>query len=137
MEIQTAIFRKCWKYTLLQCFSFKSFMKTFLFSECRKRQHPPNGKIRCESSTNAVGSSCYLRCNPGFIPVQQTMTTCLYHNETGLYIWNVEDYQLQCIESVGLDIPFSSYSRHDSRHSCRNGQNMLIIRSGPKKYIKF
>ena len=36
------------------------------------------------------------------MPIQKTMTTCLYHNATKQFMWDVEDYQLQCIQSVGL-----------------------------------
>ena len=68
----------------------KNLSKKCLQTECSKRLHPPNGKIRCESATNSLGSSCYLTCNPGYMPIQKTMTTCLYHNASKQFMWDVE-----------------------------------------------
>ena len=65
-------------------------VKILFLTECSKRLHPPNGKIRCESATNSLGSSCYLTCNPGYMPIQKTMTTCLYHNASKQFMWDVE-----------------------------------------------
>ena len=81
---------------------WKYDVKKYGCTECIKRSHPANGKIWCNSPTNEAGSKCILTCNPGFIPVQKTLTTCLYKNETQEFLWDVEDYQLQCTESVAL-----------------------------------
>ena len=70
--------------------STKNLDKKSIQTECSKRLHPPNGKIRCESATNSLGSSCYLTCNPGYMPIQKTMTTCLYHNASKQFMWDVE-----------------------------------------------
>ena len=70
--------------------SAKNLSKKSIQTECSKRLHPPNGKIRCESATNSLGSSCYLTCNPGYMPIQKTMTTCLYHNASKQFMWDVE-----------------------------------------------
>ena len=44
------------------------------------------------------------------------MTTCLYHNASKQFMWDVEDYQLQCIQSVGLVVggmlPSTEYTDH-------------------------
>ena len=81
---RTQIFSKL-KYS-----STKNLSKKSIQTECSKRLHPPNGKIRCESATNSLGSSCYLTCNPGYMPIQKTMTTCLYHNASKQFMWDVE-----------------------------------------------
>ena len=77
-------------FSKLKYSSTKNLFKKSIQTECSKRLHPPNGKIRCESATNSLGSSCYLTCNPGYMPIQKTMTTCLYHNASKQFMWDVE-----------------------------------------------
>ena len=73
-------------------------------TECLRRFDPPNGKIKCESKTYAEGSYCYLTCNPGYIPLDQVATKCIYDQTNQDFRWDLEDGRLQCIEPVGLVI---------------------------------
>lgn len=79
-------------------------MTPLKFLECLRRNDPPNGKIFCESKTYALGSVCHLTCDPGFIPVDQVMTTCTIDKRTHDFAWDVDDSSLMCIEAVSLVI---------------------------------
>ena len=72
------------------------------FTECLKRNDPANGKIFCESKRFEQGSKCELKCNAGFIALDQMSTTCIYDEELADYIWDVEDERLQCVPAIGL-----------------------------------
>lgn len=72
--------------------------------DCLPLSNPPNGKIVCESKKFAVTSKCFLYCNPGYIPIEQTSTTCKYDIKLDEYIWDVEQSSFGCIEPIGLAI---------------------------------
>ena len=74
------------------------------FSECQRKYDPPNGKIKCESKKYALDSKCYLICDDGFIPYDQSVTKCLYDKKTDDYVWDIDDIRLQCVRAIGLII---------------------------------
>ena len=77
---------------------------SFMYAECQRKYDPPNGKINCESKKYALDSKCYLVCDPGFIPYDLRVTTCLYDKKTDDFIWDIDDIRLQCVRSISLII---------------------------------
>ena len=73
-------------------------------TECVRRDDPPNGKISCESKRYASGSSCYLQCDHGYIPIGKTKMTCEFDSKLDDFEWNLDEDQFKCVEPIGLVI---------------------------------
>ncbi len=70
---------------------------------------PQNGHFNCESPILDVGSSCVLKCDPGFIPELEVNTTCqptldwLGHPIPDQFEWNRDiRNDFKCVEAVTL-----------------------------------
>ena len=76
----------------------------FECTECLKRPDPPNGKILCESNKFLAGSTCVLECDPGYIPLGETLVTCLWDISEEDFSWDIEASLFICVEPIGLVI---------------------------------
>ena len=85
-------------------FFILSRWKTFVLLECLRKQNPSNGKIECESKRYALASKCYLSCDPGYIPLDLTQTTCIFDEKLQDFVWDIPDDRLKCIKSVSFVI---------------------------------
>ncbi len=75
------------------------------FTECDKIYNPPNGQVNCDSKRFAFDTSCYLSCNPGYIPIELSMTTCRTNRKTGDFEWDIHlASQFKCVQPVGFII---------------------------------
>lgn len=78
--------------------------KDFGCTECLRKYDPPNGQFYCESKRYAEGSTCHLKCNPGYIHFDQAATTCLYDESIDDYEWSISDDRLKCVKGIALII---------------------------------
>ena len=79
-------------------------MIKFLISECVRRPDPPNGKIECDSKRYEAGSSCYLRCDVGYIPLGRTSMDCEVDEDTSDFDWNIIGSEFVCVRPIGMSI---------------------------------
>ena len=79
-----------------------------LILECVRRQDPPNGKIQCESKRYAAGTSCFLTCDKGYIPLGKTFMTCKEDEDTGDFDWNIDQPEFVCVRPIGM-FPYSIF----------------------------
>ena len=77
-----------------------------LILECVRRPDPPNGKIQCESKRYAAGTSCFLTCDKGYIPLGKIFMTCKEDEDTGDFDWNIDQPEFVCVRPVGM-FPYS------------------------------
>ena len=85
---------------LRENFKFHFFFFTYL--ECLRRNNPPNGRLQCESARYEVNSRCYLVCDPGYLPLGMTQTTCVFKDDINDYDWDVEAANFVCIPPISL-----------------------------------
>ena len=78
----------------------------FFFSklECVRRPDPPNGRIQCDSKRYAVGKSCYLKCNVGYIPLGRSFMTCIENPDIDDFEWSIAEAEFVCVRPVGFVI---------------------------------
>ena len=74
----------------------------FTYLECLRRNNPPNGRLQCESARYEVNSRCYLVCDPGYLPLGMTQTTCVFKDDINDYDWDVEAANFVCIPPISL-----------------------------------
>ena len=60
-------------------------------------------RFTCDSRLFAVSSSCYLECNPGYVPSLEVMLTCRHYVSTGQDEWDksLED-DFECVPAVNF-----------------------------------
>ena len=86
--------------------NFLLILILILILECVRRQDPPNGKIQCESKRYAAGTSCFLTCDKGYIPLGKTFMTCKEDEDTGDFDWNIDQPEFVCVRPIGM-FPYS------------------------------
>ena len=79
-------------------------VQDFECTECLKRPDPNNGRILCESNKFLAGSTCVLECDPGYIPLGQTLITCLWDKSMEDFLWDIDSSLFICVEPIGLII---------------------------------
>ena len=72
------------------------------FIECLRRADPPNGRLECESKRYEENSRCYLVCNPGYLPLGATTTTCIFKQDINDFDWDVDAPNFICVEPISL-----------------------------------
>ncbi len=70
-------------------------------TECLKRDHPANGQLICESKRFAQDSKCFLKCEPGYIAIDQVSMTCLFNEKHDDFEWSNEPETMQCVKAIG------------------------------------
>ena len=75
-----------------------------MFLDCLPRSNPPNSKLVCESKKFEHGSTCMLQCDPGYIPLGQTLITCLWDKSEEDFLWDIDSSLFICVEPIGLII---------------------------------
>lgn len=71
-------------------------------TECLRRNNPANGRVVCESKRYAEGSKCEIKCDPGYIPLDQIITTCILDEKLNDFVWDVDDNRLICVRAISL-----------------------------------
>ena len=80
----------------------ENFIFLLYLLECLRRNNPPNGRLQCESARYEVNSRCYLVCDPGYLPLGMTQTTCVFKDDINDYDWDVEAANFVCIPPISL-----------------------------------